>query len=55
MPLLFAQSSTVVQIAADCDTKAILPGRAPAWAKLAFNPSVGNNIPKLFGPRIRMP
>ena len=55
IPLLFAQSRTVVQIAADCDTKAILPMLAPACAKLAFNPIGGNIIPRLLGPNKRMP
>ena len=55
MSLLFAQSKTVVQIADDCDTKATLPCLALAWAKLAFRPIVGKIMPRLLGPRIRMP
>src|SRR5690606_21436797 len=46
---------TVVQSAPDWDTKARDPGRALAWAKLAFSPMPGTRSPRQLGPRMRIP
>ncbi len=48
-----AQSSTAVHSAPDCETKAIGPGVAAAWLKLALRPMPGLSRPTQFGPRIR--
>ncbi len=53
MPRLLAQSSTPVTSAPDCETKASLPGNAPAWAKLALRPMPGTSSPTQLGPRMR--
>ena len=52
MSFVCAQSRIVEQTAADCDTKAIFPGLATIWEKLALSPIRGINNPRLFGPSI---
>ena len=48
--LFLAQSRIVEQTAADCDTKASLPGVATVCEKLAFKPICGISNPKQFEP-----
>ena len=54
-PLGAAQSSTARQSAADCETRATLPGRTGRWAVEALRPIAGTMRPKEAGPRTRMP
>ncbi len=52
-PAAQAQSTSAVAMAPDCDTKAMLPGRAWLRAKLAFRPMAGRMMPRQFGPTRR--
>jgi len=51
--VLAAQSTRAVQIAPDCDTRAMLPGSHAVRQKDALRPTEGRSMPMQFGPRMR--
>ncbi len=51
----YAQSSSSVPTASDCDTNPMVPGSAPTREKLALRPMWGASIPSVPPPRIRTP
>ena len=50
-----AQSRIAVQSAPDWETSARSPGMATPLQKVMFSPRRGRNIPRQFGPTMRMP
>ena len=51
--MLAAQSTSAVQIAPDCDTRAMLPASHAVRQKDALRPIDGRSMPMQFGPRMR--